>query len=1127
MADYIKKSSDTKFVDLAEDVEFKKDLIRFFTGGRYNYTREEMEERGFEALTKDFVEHMRGQSWNEVTAIRDLSYVRNKDMSQSGKDAFGRLIQAWDNSEEVGSTFGESVLDFTEAIVTAPSTYVGMGTFGLGKAGAKVASKATQIAVRMGLKEAAKKNLTKAATQRTISQIAMREGAIGFGTGAGIGGVQAYGAGETREEVEATGEYTGKDLAYDAIVGGVVEGTLGGALGTLSGVIGRGRGKKVDDVLKERGDAFRKEAEKAADDALNTLNGKTGATQDQVDAAMGVVSDIEEILSARKGDNKASVKDPLDPERVAKGKAILSAMSDPKANPEFTSGLSAQTLRGIAAAAIDLQKELELDTAGGTLRITQAIANRMRDGKGAEAFAILDKVKKDYGLSKDEMSLIYMADVSRAAQTLGYASAVARGAKIDMLKESDIDVLYSKGASSINGQDAKEITAAAIRNQKGEGKLGKLGDTSYKFLQDIDALRVSLMTSQPTTTMRNVASTGILIGADMSDQVFRAIFKGIGGDTTAIRNIIPDTTAILRGMSMNKTEGMLLKQIMLDELPEQSARLYNDAMRLELGTESNSKIAKIGRAVNFANTLTDTVLKESIFYGSLDRQFRQQGLSLTDWLRSNTKLDDLPEGISIEKATKQANSITMQDTFRDNQSGVGKLTRALVSANRKIPFLISTAAGIPFPRYLGNHLQTMSQYAPLAGELLHHARVIEGDEEVATRAAKQATGALMLWAGYELADQRQGEVDFGSIKNTLIQEAGRDADLQPLLGATLVHMYVGDVLWRKQNGLPVTDVAKDLMEVAGGIPEFSFDVELFEELLNKDISSTEAFSKKAADFLATYSMNPITALSRDIIGQVSYDQAGTPFTRDLAEGEGISMKGEEFTWDEFKNRSTRNLPDLLFTQYSQSLNGKTDIPYYDFDNPVARGKVDPITKQITGIASNPPKTELQKEMSRYGLKNYQIYTASGVPNAAIDSVLRAYLARTMYKDFEKFKEETVFVSEQYPRDTKWEDIPDSKDKELILKKWINGRISEGKKLVEDRFDRMVTEEPIEARGFIRNQYLVYAKKNSGEGARNLDKAANAISGMTAAEYLGEAETMQDEVERRIKLLGEVELLPDL
>ena len=38
MADYIDKATDGVFLDLVEDQEFQKDLVRFFTGGRYNYT---------------------------------------------------------------------------------------------------------------------------------------------------------------------------------------------------------------------------------------------------------------------------------------------------------------------------------------------------------------------------------------------------------------------------------------------------------------------------------------------------------------------------------------------------------------------------------------------------------------------------------------------------------------------------------------------------------------------------------------------------------------------------------------------------------------------------------------------------------------------------------------------------------------------------------------------------------------------------------------------------------------------------------------------------------------------------------------------------------------------------------
>src|SRR6056300_1387131 len=112
MADYRTKVGQVDgFTSLVEDDEFKKDLVRFFSGGRYGYSPEEMEKKGFEGLAEDFVEHMRYQSWNEATAIKDLNYVNNKDYKQEGKQAFGRLMQAFDASESAGTSFGTSVGD--------------------------------------------------------------------------------------------------------------------------------------------------------------------------------------------------------------------------------------------------------------------------------------------------------------------------------------------------------------------------------------------------------------------------------------------------------------------------------------------------------------------------------------------------------------------------------------------------------------------------------------------------------------------------------------------------------------------------------------------------------------------------------------------------------------------------------------------------------------------------------------------------------------------------------------------------------------------------------------------------------------------------------------------------------
>ena len=103
MAEYLNKATDGVFLDLVEDEQFRKDLVAFFTGGRYNYTEKDYNEKGAKGLAEDFVEHMRGHDWNEVTATKDLNYAKNKDVDVRGKQAFGRLIQAWDSSDKAGT----------------------------------------------------------------------------------------------------------------------------------------------------------------------------------------------------------------------------------------------------------------------------------------------------------------------------------------------------------------------------------------------------------------------------------------------------------------------------------------------------------------------------------------------------------------------------------------------------------------------------------------------------------------------------------------------------------------------------------------------------------------------------------------------------------------------------------------------------------------------------------------------------------------------------------------------------------------------------------------------------------------------------------------------------------------
>lgn len=1113
MDDYTQKTEEYDFVSLVEDDEFKSDLVKFFTGGRYQYSKEEIMERGWEGLAKDFVTHMRYQSWNEVEAVRDLSYVKGSDYNPLGKEAFGRLMQAWDNSDSAGQGFGDSVGDFTGAVLSAPSTYVGLGSFGLGKLGAKAATKATQAAVRYGLKDHLKKNVVKTGINRNVKKEALKEAGIGFTTGAIIGGVQSGAQGETREEVIDGYEYTNKDLLFDA----AVSGTIDGALGYASGIIGRKTRVKADDYLKTRKIEISKKSKETTKIAIDTLN---NATEEQKKAAMTRVSDLEEVLSARAGLKDAKLKDRLDPERVAKGRAILNSMSNPDADPIFGSGLSADTMRKVAAASIDLMQQGKLNIKDGE-RITQSVADAIRNDETGEIFGILEDVRSKYGLSKDEFSLIYLSEVSRAGQTLGFASAIKRGANL-----AGVDELFAKGASSVSSDEMATIAKEAIR--RGSKKGG-----TRSFLQDLDAMRIAFMTSQPVTTMRNLRNSGILIGTDMVDQVNRVLYKGITGDLkqSDVKDFIPNITAILRGYTLNNAEAKVVREILFEEANEQYRRLFNDAMRIDVGLEGNSIMSKAGRFVNSFNTATDSILKEGMFYGDLDRQFREQGLSLKDWLKQNKTLDDLPPGVSVEAAAESANRFTMQRTFREDDSLIAEGTKKLVDLNRRMPFLISEGIGIPFPRYVGNHLQMVAEYTPVIGEILQQTGVAAKTDDASLRVARQMTGTMMLFAGWQVAEMRNGEADYGSLKNTILNSEGMTEDMKPYVGAALAHMYVGDYIWRKQNGLPAEIRLQDVQDIAGGIPDFSFDLAVGSALIDfVKTGDSEDLEKEAGNILSTFTY-PLT-ISRDVYAQLEPDAAGAPYTRDLAITADVNTKGAGGGSGIFLGQTTRMLMDSSSLQYTQSFNGENDIKYYRFSNPVAIGSVNPVLKQISGSTDEPPATGLEEEMSKFQLKDWEVYNRRTVPNANVDLLLRRRLARgnpetgeeSLAAEFDAWRKEAP-ASKRFGRMTYDEIVASDKisstEKQELLEGWIKKRIREEKDKIELMFNTYVAQKPLQARGFIRNNYVIVQNK---QGKEVFDMAARELGFSSANEMISSSENVTEEINRRLRLLS---LVPNL
>jgi len=1125
MSTYAERAEETSFTSLIEDDEFKADLVKFFTGGRYQYSREDLLDRGFDGLAKDFVEHMRYQSWNEVEAVRDLTYVNNKDYDVRGKEAFARLMQAYDVSDSAGVGIGQGAVgDFAGAIFSAPSTYLGLGSFGVGKLAAKGATKATQLGVRYGLKDYLKKNVVKTGVQRAGSQSikkqALKEGAIGFTTGAAIGGGQAIVQGETREDAfDIAGidgyDYTTKDAIFDVAVSGLTEGALGGVLGYGSGLFGRKNRAKADSILSKRKVVVEK---KRKQDALKAVNTIKSASESQKKAAMKNISDLEEVLSARAGVKSARLRGALDPERVAKGRAILNSITNPDVDPIFASGLSADTMRKVAAASIDLMNSGKLRI-NDNERITQGIADAIRNDETGEIFGILETVRDKYGLSKDEFSLIYLSEVSRAGQTLGYASAIKRGANL-----AGLDTLYQKGASSINSEEMANISKEAIL--KGSGK----GDKTFSFFQDLDAMRIAFMTSQPVTTMRNLRNTGIVISLDIIDQTNRAIYKKITGDLDPkdVKDFIPNATAMLRGFTLNNAEAKVVREILLEESPERYKRLYNNAMRIDVGLEGQSAMAGAGRFVNTFNTATDSILKEGIFYGELDRQLRQKGTTLKEWLQKNDTLERLPEGVNVDSAVEVANRFTMQRTFREDDSLLARGTKAMVDLNRKLPFLISEGVGVPFPRYVGNHLQTIGEYTPFLGELMQTKGIIAKEEDASLRAARQMTGLMLIGAGISLAQLRNGEADYGSLRNTIANSPGMTEDMKPWLGSSLMHMYVGDLVWRYSNGLPLDVNLRELREVFGGIPEFSFDLAIGTELI-KAIGSgdTEDFEKELGTVLSTFSY-PFT-IARDVYAQLDPNARGSAYVRDLAMQDNVNPKLRPSTGI-FLNQSTRMLMDTSMVQYTQSFNGENDIKYYRFSNPNAIGTINPVIKQITGSPDEPPLTGLEQEMNKFKIKDFEIYNKRTVPNASVDLILRRFLAKGDEKqgipslaiEFESWRTKASAAPKRHGN-LSYNEIMESeqisgKEKKEILEGFIQDRIRQRKDVVENMFEAYSKTKPVSVRGYIRNQFDVLLDQR---GKKDFDLVAKRLGYPSAAAMIQSSDSVEDEMRKRLSIMGAV------
>ena len=136
-----------KYKELNKDVLLKEDDFiedaSEFLMKREGYRPDQLKSR--ESVYDAFMEHFRVQNVNEITALRDLDYVKNRTNDEQ-KAQLGRLMDTYDSMD---SDFGfKAAQDYVGGVLSAPSTIGGLFSGGVTKLGAVAANQGTKLGIK-------------------------------------------------------------------------------------------------------------------------------------------------------------------------------------------------------------------------------------------------------------------------------------------------------------------------------------------------------------------------------------------------------------------------------------------------------------------------------------------------------------------------------------------------------------------------------------------------------------------------------------------------------------------------------------------------------------------------------------------------------------------------------------------------------------------------------------------------------------------------------------------------------------------------------------------------------------------------------------------------------------------
>jgi len=743
-------------------------------------------------------------------------------------------------------------------------------------------------------------------------------------------------------------------IAGDAVLRAVSLPFMAGAgavvsLGQAAGVFDRTQAKKA---FRDLNTLALSAGVVAGTGGIARTGGKVN-TKKALRAMEKAIDDMPEVPKATKDTMKQAAKKAVDdtqkqvgtPEFIPPSAKVT--LTVPKLNPKIRD----RTLKIFDEAKIDFDPNL---------RISEQVINAINTGQ--LNFTQLEASLLKNNFTTKELADLFTADVRESAQTLNRLSQMKK--KL---------AAYAKEVEAVPGVEGESATRFM-------DSLRKAGDPEFQFtsaIRNLDNIRRGLMVTQPATAARN-AIVGIgRVGMDvMNDAISISTERLLGVHKKPLATPVESFANTARAL-ISPTNGPLRQSLVndiFDSFPSERQRLFlrysSDVVR------GSGRADQIVDSLNILNRTQDFVLRRAKFAAEIDRTLRRKGSSLEATVKEGEA------GIARLTQEDIAAAVDSSLDFTFAAAPNSKIAKSFVSAVNSMPFIGTDI--VPYPRFLTNSLKFTFEHSPVSlvpllnpiGKAGKEARKLLKEGDV-SRISKTATGATTFFIGKQIYDNYHQEGDEW-FELTIPQGEGEEPlkidtrSYNPLASV----FFVADVLNRQKTGVLPPD-AKQYMEsilgirggpVTGSLAVIDDFIDAAQDGFRKNPDVASRLFSGNISRLAGQFLTPLQPIS-DLVSSFENFTAGTS-------PEAIRRSTTQATGALNIAPLLDRIPIVKQVLPERELLTRSKAPV----------RLDPLTRQLTGVSKVEEKTPAEKELTRLGIKPFELARKTNIPE--VDTAAR-------------------------------------------------------------------------------------------------------------------------------------------